>query len=221
MSTEYINNKKIIYEIKLIIIGKSGSGKTSFVNRWIKDEFNEEYKSTIISEYSSKIYKYDNKLYKINLWDIAGQDHFASLVKAFSKDAQGCITMANILDNNSLEESLKWKQALAENHNLPDGDILPNILVLNKVDLVRDEEANDMTKLEEFCKKNEFDSCFKTSAKTGKNIKEVMDKLIDIVIKKLNEINLKDINTVRNSVALDPSKASDLDGYQESQKKCC
>ena len=216
-----LNNKKITYEIKIIIIGKSGSGKTSFVNRWIKDKFSEEYKSTIISEYSSKIYKYNNKNYKINLWDIAGQDHFASLVKAFSKDAQGCITMGNILDNNSLEEALKWKQALDENQNLPDGDLLPNILVLNKVDLVSEEESNDMIQLEEFCRNNEFDGCFKTSAKTGKNINEVMDKLIEIVIKRLNEINSKDINNVRNSLALDPSKVKDLDENQETQKKCC
>lgn len=216
-----LKEKNIIYEIKIIIIGKSGSGKTSFVNRWINDSFSQDYKSTIISEYSSKIYKYNKKNYKINLWDIAGQDHFASLVKAFSKDAQGCITMADIMDENSLNETLKWKQALDENQNFPTGDIIPNILVLNKVDLVSEEEANDMTKLEEFSQNNDFDGCFKTSAKTGKNIKEAMDKLIELVIKRIDEMNSKDINIFRNSLALDPAKVKDLEESQETQEKCC
>jgi len=47
-----------VTELKIIIIGKCGSGKTSFVNRWVKDSFSQEYKSTIVSEYSSKTYEY-------------------------------------------------------------------------------------------------------------------------------------------------------------------
>ena len=62
---ERLNN---IPQIKIIIIGKSGTGKTSFVNRWVNNTFCEIYKSTIVSEYSSKTYKYKNNIYKINLW---------------------------------------------------------------------------------------------------------------------------------------------------------
>jgi GTPase SAR1 family protein len=57
IQSENINN---ITQIKIIIIGKSGSGKTSFVNRWVNDTFSDIYKSTIVSEYSSKMCKYNN-----------------------------------------------------------------------------------------------------------------------------------------------------------------
>ena len=120
-----INN---IAQIKIIIIGKTGSGKTSFVNRWVNNTFSEIYKSTIISEYSSKTIKYKNNIYKINLWDIAGQDHFASLIKAFCKDAKGCITMSDIMVPSSLTDAVNWKKNLDENQTLPDGSNIPNIL---------------------------------------------------------------------------------------------
>ncbi len=135
-----INN---IAQIKIIIIGKTGSGKTSFVNRWVNNTFSEIYKSTIISEYSSKTIKYKNNIYKINLWDIAGQDHFASLIKAFCKDAKGCITMSDIMVPSSLTDAVNWKKNLDENQTLPDGSNIPNILIQNKIDLINEESAKE------------------------------------------------------------------------------
>ena len=34
-------------DFKIIVIGTSGTGKTSFVNKWTKNIFNETYKATI------------------------------------------------------------------------------------------------------------------------------------------------------------------------------
>ena len=39
-------------DLKIIIKGKSGAGKTSYVNKWTKNEFLECYKPTIVSEQS-------------------------------------------------------------------------------------------------------------------------------------------------------------------------
>ena len=58
--------------IKIIVVGNSGTGKTSFVNKWTKDSFNEQYKATIVSEFSNKTFEYKGNSYKIQLWDIAG-----------------------------------------------------------------------------------------------------------------------------------------------------
>lgn len=165
-------NTNNITQLKIIIIGKSGSGKTSFVNRWVNNTFSDIYKSTIVSEYSSKTCKYKNNFYKINLWDIAGQDHFATLIKAFCKDAKGCITMSDAMVPSSLEDAIKWKENLDENQTLSDGSIIPNILIQNKIDLIT-EDDKDINKIEEFSKKNKFDAWFQTSAKTGKNILNV------------------------------------------------
>jgi len=139
--------------LKILVLGKSGTGKTSFVNKWIKNEFHDLYKATIVSEYSAKIYKYEGKIYKINLWDIAGQDHYATVTKTFSKDAHGCITMCDCMDLSSLENTVKWKTSLDKSELFPDEKKLPNILVQNKADLINEDELKDMPKLEEFSKK--------------------------------------------------------------------
>ena len=213
-----INN---IAQIKIIIIGKTGSGKTSFVNRWVNNTFSEIYKSTIISEYSSKTIKYKNNIYKINLWDIAGQDHFASLIKAFCKDAKGCITMSDIMVPSSLTDAVNWKKNLDENQTLPDGSNIPNILIQNKIDLINEEDINKYN-IKEFSENNNFDAWFNTSAKTGENISECMDKLLEIIINKINEFDLSEINANRNnSIALDTDKYGEKDKNKNNKKRCC
>ena len=215
---ERINN---VTQIKIIIIGRSGSGKTSFVNRWVNNTFTEIYKSTIVSEYSSKTIEYKNNIYKINLWDIAGQDHFASLIKAFCKDARGCITMSDIMVPSSLTDAVKWKKNLDENETLPDGSNIPNILIQNKIDLINEDEI-DINNIKEFSEKNNFDAWFNTSAKTGKNISECMDKLLEIIINKINEINLNDTYLNRNSsIALDEEKYGKKNKNRIKKKGCC
>ncbi len=97
-------SNSISTDIKIIVIGKSGSGKTSFVNKWIKNEFTEDYKATIVSEYGFKIYEHDGKFYRIQLWDIAGQDKNAKLTKTFAKDAHGAIVMCDATNPISREE---------------------------------------------------------------------------------------------------------------------
>ena len=81
-------------DIKIIVVGNSGTGKTSFVNKWIKDTFDETYKATIVSEFSFKVVDYKDKSYKIQLWDLAGMDQNICITKIFSKDSHGCIVVS-------------------------------------------------------------------------------------------------------------------------------
>ena len=91
-------------DLKIIVIGKSGMGKTSFVNRWTKNIFSESYKATIVSEYGHKIYEYNGKLYRIQLWDIAGQDRNVKLTKTFAKKSHGCIILSDVTNIESRNE---------------------------------------------------------------------------------------------------------------------
>ena len=59
-------------DIKLILVGNSNTGKTSYVNKWTKNTYSDLYKATIMSEFSYKIFDYQGTIYRIQLWDIAG-----------------------------------------------------------------------------------------------------------------------------------------------------
>ena len=91
-------------DLKIIVIGASGTGKTSFVNKWTKNIFNDSYKATIVSEFGFKIFEYDEKLYRIQLWDLAGEDKNYMVTKIFAKDSHGCIIMSDATNYQTREK---------------------------------------------------------------------------------------------------------------------
>jgi len=91
-------------DLKIIVIGTSGTGKTSFVNKWTKNIFSDTYKATIVSEFGFKIFEMEGKLYRIQLWDLAGQDKNAMVTKIFAKDSHGCVVMSDATNISTREE---------------------------------------------------------------------------------------------------------------------
>ena len=91
-------------DLKIIVIGTSGTGKTSFVNKWTKNVFSDTYKATIVSEFGFKIFEEGGKLYRIQLWDLAGQDKNAMVTKIFAKDAHGCVVMSDATNSQTGDE---------------------------------------------------------------------------------------------------------------------
>ena len=216
--------KSINNELKIIVVGNSGTGKTSFVNKWIKGTFDENYKATIVSEFSYKIFDYKDKSYKIQLWDLAGMDQNICITKIFSKDSHGCIVLSDITDKSTLEISKKWKNTVDETARFLDGTNIPSILIRNKIDLLENEDNNDdEEQMKEFCEKNKFLRCFKTSAKTGTNIDEAMNFLISTIIDKIEKLVQSGSNPFekdRKSMVLQSSKHSE-NSKENNGMGCC
>jgi len=82
-------------DLKIVVVGSSGTGKTSFCNLWINDTFSEDYKATVMSEFSFKMYNYKGNYYKVQIWDLAGQDKNCMVAKIFAKDCHGIIVLSD------------------------------------------------------------------------------------------------------------------------------
>ena len=212
-------------ELKIIVVGNSGTGKTSFVNKWIKNTFDENYKATIVSEFSYKIFDYKDKSYKIQLWDLAGMDQNICITKIFSKDSHGCIVLSDITDPKTLDISIKWKNSVDETVRFLDGSNIPSILIRNKVDLLENEDNNDdEEQMKEFCEKNNFLRYYKTSAKTGINIDEAMNFLISTIIDKMESLAQSGSNPFekdRKSMVLQSSKHTENSKENSGMGGCC
>ena len=212
-------------ELKIIVVGNSGTGKTSFVNKWIKNTFDENYKATIVSEFSYKIFDYKDKSYKIQLWDLAGMDQNICITKIFSKDSHGCIVLSDITDPKTLDISIKWKNTVDETVRFLDGSNIPSILIRNKVDLLENEDNNDdEEQMKEFCEKNNFLRYYKTSAKTGINIDEAMNFLISTIIDKMESLAQSGSNPFekdRKSMVLQSSKHTENSKENSGMGGCC
>ena len=221
-----MSEKKIKNDLKIIVIGSSGTGKTSLVNRWAGKEFCNTH-PTIVSEFSPIVHKFEDNLYRVQLWDIGGQDKSKAVTKIFAKDSHGCIVVCDVNDENTLEDTASWKSFVEDECIFIDGKQIPFLLIRNKIDMIEDDE--EKKNLEEetkaFGEENEFINYFLTSAKDNINVKESIAYLLDHVIQRLlNYLNqgLKDTNSmeIRQSVRL--SKKGEIpQEEQEAKKKCC
>ena len=168
--------------------------KTSFINKWTKNIFSDTYKATIVSEFAFKIHEYEGELYRIQLWDLAGQDKNATVLKIFAKDSHGIVLVSDL--TTTKEDIIKWKESINEVSTFIDGRKLPTILVENNIDLIDNREEDDPT-FNEFWKENNFIGGFKVSSRTWKNINESMDFLIHNIIYRMEAFNTIIINDKR------------------------
>ena len=194
------DSKNLKNEIKIIVIGNSNTGKTSLVNKWTKGNFTDFYKATVVSEFSYKLFQYNEKFYRIQLWDLAGQDQNTCITKIFSKNAEGCLILCDITNKDSLNDTLKWKRSLDETTKFIDGDFLPAVLVQNKIDLVEEEIVKNDIEIKKFAEDNKFIGFFRTSAKMGVGIDECMEFLITNILDRKEKYIKKRSNPVEKDV---------------------
>ena len=72
--------------VKVVLLGEQGVGKTCIINRFISDEFNENTMSSLSAQFISKTIELKDikKFIKFEIWDTAGQEKFHSLAKIFT-----------------------------------------------------------------------------------------------------------------------------------------
>ena len=165
-------------EIKVILIGESGTGKTSLINATMGLKFKDTIESTTTNSFSSKTITINNKEYVLNLWDTIGQEKFRSLTKIFIKDSKIVILVYDITRKASFNELNFWLKMIQ--------DILGDEPVLgicgNKSDLFVKEQVKE----EEVKKYSEEKNIpFKlTSAKNPLSFNKFLEDLVKQYLEK-------------------------------------
>jgi small GTP-binding protein len=173
-------NVNYSYLFKYIIIGDSAVGKSNILLRYIHDNFNEEFQSTIGVEFGAKNIKIEDKIYRIQIWDTAGQETFRSITRAYYKNSVCAFVVYDITNRNSFQNVKSW----IEDCRKQSPKTVFMVLIGNKVDL----EDNRQVTYDEgsvFAEKNGM-LFFETSAKTGKNIEEIFLKSSMEISKKID-----------------------------------
>ena len=176
-------------EIKMILLGDCGVGKTNIISRYLKNVFNEGQLTTTGANYAMKKININGTTFQINIWDTAGQEKYQSVTKMFLQEAQIILLCYSITEHKSFEHLEYWYK-LAK-------DIIGSNIVLgvagNKSDLFEKEEVKD-SEGQEFAKAH--NAIFKLIS--AKSDKEGIDDLFDLLFKRYinmkNGINIDDEN---------------------------
>ena len=210
-------------EYKIIILGNTLVGKTSFFRKIISGEFAHKNVSTIGIDQKTLYLDLDiinnngekeKKKFKILLFDTAGQEKFRSVTKSFFKGANGVLMLYDITNRDSFEQVKLWlesvEEVLGENKN----DKYFITLIGNKIDLIEEGEEKKVEENEakEKCKEYGFFWGGEISAKIFTK-DELMNKLNDFVIEIYKKIGT-------NNSGKQVSKNL-LVSKIKKKKKCC
>ena len=125
-----------IYELmfRFIIIGDCFVGKTALTKRFISNQYMDNYDATIGVDFGANIIKLSNGVnIKCQMWDTAGQENFAPLIKSYYKDIVGAIIVFDVANRSSFNHLKFWLKELENNSNA----IYPlhKVLIGNKIDI--------------------------------------------------------------------------------------
>ena len=102
---------------KTILLGESGVGKTSIINKYLKNDFMDNMLSTSGNYYLEKIVEFDNnEKIRFEIWDTIGQEKYRSVLKKYYQCATAAILVYDISKRNTFEEMKNyWVNELKEN----------------------------------------------------------------------------------------------------------
>ncbi|PPQ80121.1 hypothetical protein CVT24_006560 [Panaeolus cyanescens] len=134
--------------IKLVIVGASGVGKTSFRVKYISGRFSTGYRPTIGVDFISKTIPnpvYPDEGLVLQIWDTAGQERFSSLSTAFFRGADAAILMYDVNDPSSLYALRKWWRDFCDYAPVKDEERgkFCCVVVGNKVDVAGEESEEE------------------------------------------------------------------------------
>ena len=166
------------FTFKIIVLGDPGVGKSCLTSRALKDKFEDKYAPTIGFEFLTYTAIIDSKTIKLQIWDTCGQEMYRSLIANFYRNASLAMMVYSINSKESFSHINTWiKEVKLQSH--PDIKI---ILIGNKSDLEENRQVT-IEDAKEFIKENEISFFQETSAKTGKNAKEVFEEAAKILYK--------------------------------------
>lgn len=181
--------------LKVIILGDSAVGKTSLMNRFVKQEFSQQYRATIGADFLSKEIMVDNKLVTLQIWDTAGQERFQSLGVAFYRGSDCCVLVYDITSSKSFDSLESWREEFLNQANPKNPESFPFVVLGNKVDKETDRRV-PLAKAQAWVRSKSEIPLFECSAKDSLNVDEAFQEIARRALKKEQQEETYLTNTV-------------------------
>jgi Ras-related protein Rab-7A len=160
---------------KVVFLGDVKVGKTALFIRLTEGSFTEDIAATIGADFGVCSWTYNSRPLSFQIWDTAGQERFNAIGPAFFRGTDACVFVFDLRQRETLDHVLRWRELFTQVIDSQTPRALPCLLLGNKADLA-DERAVSNEAARQFGEEHGF-TFFEVSAKTGLNMREVMDEM--------------------------------------------
>ena len=174
-------DKAITIKKKICLLGSFAVGKTSLIDRFVNNQFEEKYLTTIGVKISQKILppvqdeqRHRNIQHTFLIWDIAGLEKFDHVTDNYLRGAAGALAVADLTRRDTIEDLKRFGDKFMTVN--PDASLL---ILGNKSDLFQG-DGQTRSDLEKTAATYATE-CLLTSAKTGDRVENAFLKLSKII----------------------------------------
>ncbi|KZC12399.1 PREDICTED: ras-related protein Rab-24-like [Dufourea novaeangliae] len=183
-------------DLKVVLLGHAAVGKTSLVERFVNERFNEKlsYQNTIGAAFASKQIEHNEKSIIMGIWDTAGSEKYEAMTRIYYRGAKAAVVCYDLTQSNTFQRAKFW---IRELRSVEEGckiyicatkkDLLEHGAVPSPdIDVVETYAAGIQAKL------------FITSSKTGENVDEMFNEIAQDFMSDPNNIqNIVDAFDIR------------------------
>ena len=162
---------------KVVLLGESKVGKTSFIYLAVKNEFPKDIEPTIAAQFVRKEFNFSGKTVCFDIWDTPGQAKYREIMKVFFCDAKAILLMYDCTNKASFDELKNFWYGATKEKNID----ATYFLIENKNELISERKVDDKEG-KEFA--DSIGASFASiSCKNNTGIKEIFEKLAEKLLK--------------------------------------
>ncbi len=204
--------KNYNYLLKYIIIGDASVGKSNLLMKFTQNKFTENYQATIGVEFGAKNLIINKKIYRIQIWDTAGQENFRSITRSYYKNSVCAMVVYDITSRKSFDNVMNWIEEIQNNSS----KTILIVLVGNKIDL-KDNRDVSFEEGKELANKNGI-IFMETSAKTGEGVEEIFKKTVQEISNKIGD-NYFNLDSENCGISKGDKEGNELDDNKNKSNK--
>ena len=170
----------IDHTFKIIIFGDVSSGKSMFIQRFLKDLFESDQTMTIGVDLYTKTLTVDDRIVKLQIFNFGAEERFSFLLSTYARGSLGGLFLYDVTDYSTITHIDDWLSLIRK--ELRPEDKFPILLVGIVTDegSVRQVSAEDGKKI---TKSRNLDGYIECNLKTGKNVEKAFEALVRIILK--------------------------------------
>jgi Ras-related protein Rab-1A len=194
-------------QYKIIVVGDTGTGKSSLIVKFTDNAFTNAFNSTIGVDFRTKAFDVDDKRVRLYIWDTAGQERFRAITRSYYNTTEGIILSFDISNKETFITLPLWMEDF-ERYGKTN---CPIILVGTKSDRLYERQVSTKDALafvDSYIPKFNI-QYIETSSKNGKNVDGVFEQMgrallkIKSIIPKTEAIIIEKPTTTRAMVKQD------------------